>query len=244
MVGIVVVSHSAALARAAVALASEMLHDRPVRLAVAAGLQDATMGTDAVRIKQAIEEVDSSAGVVVLMDLGSAVLSAELALDLLKDPDVRERVILSAAPLVEGLVVAAVAAAGGAGRKEVAAEAQNALLGKAAHLGAPNAAVIGASSGDPVEAVATFVVDNRHGLHARPAARLVSEMRTLDAAVKLRNVTTWSGPGTRGQSEQGGHPRRAARSHSRDPGCWPAGTGGHRAPASAGSAALRRATRG
>lgn len=194
MVGIVVVSHSAALARAAVALASEMLHERPVRLAVASGLQDATLGTDAVRIKEAIEEVDSPEGVVVLMDLGSAVLSAELALDLLEDPTVRERVILSPAPLVEGLVVAAVAAAGGAGRKEVAAEAQNALLGKAAHLGAPGAAVIGATTDDPAEAVATFVVPNRHGLHARPAARLVSEMRTLDAAVKLRNLTTGAGP--------------------------------------------------
>jgi phosphocarrier protein FPr len=46
------------------------------------------------------------------MDLGSAVLSAELALDLIDDPEVRERVVLSAAPLIEGLIVAAVAAAG------------------------------------------------------------------------------------------------------------------------------------
>ena len=136
-VGIVVVSHSRALARAAVALAAEMVHGRPVRIAVAAGLDEITFGTDAVRIKEAIEEVDGPEGVVVLMDLGSAVLSAELALDLLEDPAVRERVILSAAPLVEGLVVAAVAAAGGAGRKEVAAEAHSALMGKAAHLSGP-----------------------------------------------------------------------------------------------------------
>ena len=115
-----------------------MVHDRPVRIAVAAGLDEVTLGTDAVRIKEAIQEVDSPAGVVVLMDLGSAVLSAELALDLLEDPEVRERVILSAAPLVEGLVVAAVAAAGGAGRKEVAAEAHSALMGKAAHLSGPD----------------------------------------------------------------------------------------------------------
>src|SRR6476469_6664582 len=133
-VGLVVVSHSRALARAAVALAAEMVHGRPLRVAVAAGLDDATFGTDAVRIKQAIAEVDGPAGVVVLMDLGSAVLSAELALDLLDDPSVRERVLLSPAPLVEGLVVAAVAAAGGAGRHEVAAEARAALMGKSAHL--------------------------------------------------------------------------------------------------------------
>ena len=51
MVGIVVVSHSRALARAAVALAADMLHGRAVRVAVAAGLDEATFGTDAVRVK-------------------------------------------------------------------------------------------------------------------------------------------------------------------------------------------------
>jgi multiphosphoryl transfer protein len=194
-VGIVIVSHSRALARAAVALAAEMLHGRPVRIAVAAGLDDVTLGTDAVRIKEAIQEVDGPEGVVVLMDLGSAVLSAELALDLLDDPEVRERVILSAAPLIEGLVVAAVAAAGGASRKEVAAEAHSALLGKAAQLSSPED--IPKLTIDPVEhddEVAVFTVSNRHGLHARPAARLVSEMRDLDALVRLRNLTTGVGP--------------------------------------------------
>ena len=106
----------------------------PVPIAVAAGLDEQTLGTDALGIKAAIEEVAGPAGVVVLMDLGSAVLSAELALELLEDPQLRDRVLLSAAPLVEGLVAAAVAAAGGAGRQEVAAEAQNALAGKAAQL--------------------------------------------------------------------------------------------------------------
>jgi phosphocarrier protein FPr len=195
LVGIVVVSHSRALARAAVALAAEMLHGRPVPIAVAAGLDEVTFGTDAVRIKEAIQEVDSPAGVVVLMDLGSAVLSAELALDLIDDPKVRERVVLSAAPLIEGLIVAAVAAAGGAGRKEVAAEAHSALMGKDAQLSNPEAT----SPPTPVAAeqadvVAVFTIANRHGLHARPAARLVSELRGLDASVRLRNLTTGTGP--------------------------------------------------
>ncbi|MDT4973591.1 MAG: multiphosphoryl transfer protein [Pseudonocardiales bacterium] len=195
LVGLVIVSHSRALARAAVALASEMLHDRPVRIAIAAGLDEVTLGTDAVRIKEAIEEVDGPEGVVVLMDLGSAVLSAELALDLLEDPEVRDRVILSAAPLVEGLVVAAVAAVGGAGRKEVAAEAHSALMGKAAHLNAPEVMSPPPRHADEqADVVAVFTVANRHGLHARPAARLVSEMRGLDAQVRLRNMTTGAGP--------------------------------------------------
>ena len=194
-VGLVVVSHSRSLARAAVALAAEMLHGRALRIEVAAGLDETTFGTDAVSIMQAIERADGPDGVVVLMDLGSAVLSAELALDLLSDPALRDRVTLSPAPVVEGLIVAAVAAAGGATRAEVAAEARDALMGKAAHLstaeggGTPHQA-----QEDAQEIVGVFSVDNPHGLHARPAARLVSEVRALDASVQLRNLTTGAGP--------------------------------------------------
>jgi phosphoenolpyruvate-protein phosphotransferase/dihydroxyacetone kinase phosphotransfer subunit len=191
-VGLVVVSHSRALARAAVVLAEEMLHGRSLRIEVAAGLDETTLGTDAVSISAAIERADGPGGVVVLMDLGSALLSAELALDLLDDPTARDRVTLSPAPIVEGLVVAAVAAAGGASRAEVAAEARDALMGKAAHLTEPTTGVVEQPRRE--EVTGTFTVDNPHGLHARPAARLVSEVRTLDASVQLRNLTTGAGP--------------------------------------------------
>lgn len=193
-VGLVVVSHSRALAGAAVALAAEMLHGRRLRIEVAAGLDDATFGTDAVAIMEAIGRADGPEGVVVLMDLGSAVLSAELALDLLDDPSVRDRVTLSPAPLVEGLIVAAVAAAGGASRDEVAAEARGALMGKAGHLGTPEQGHAEPGEAAEGEVVGVFRVDNPHGLHARPAARLVSEVRALDASVRLRNLTTGAGP--------------------------------------------------
>jgi PTS hybrid protein len=125
-VGLVVVSHSRALADAAVELARGMLPGRELAVGVAAGDVDGGLGTDATAI----------AGVVVLMDLGSAVLSAETALELLDD-DVRERVVLSPAPLVEGLVGAAVTAAAGADRDRVAAEALRGLAPKQAHLGEP-----------------------------------------------------------------------------------------------------------
>jgi phosphocarrier protein FPr len=192
MVGIVVVSHSRALARAATELAGQMLHGVRPPIAIAAGLDDTTLGTDAVQVKEAIERVDTGDGVVVLLDLGSAVLSAELALDLLDD-DLRQRVVLSPAPLVEGLVAAVVTAAGGATADEVAAEAAGALAGKQAHL---TGAVVAAPA-QPLDASAlrgVFVVHNAHGLHARPAARLVGQVRTLDARVELRNVTTGAGP--------------------------------------------------
>jgi len=191
-VGLVVVSHSRALAEAAVVLAEEMVHGRSLRIEVAAGLDETTLGTDAVSISAAIERADGPGGVVVLMDLGSALLSAELALDLLNDPTARDRVTLSAAPIVEGLVVAAVAAAGGASRAEVAAEARDALMGKAAHLAEPVTGV--EADPRPEEVVGVFTVENPHGLHARPAARLVGEVRTLDASVQLRNLTTGAGP--------------------------------------------------
>ena len=132
-VGLVVVSHSRALAEAAVELARQMLPGREQTIKVAAGTDDGGLGTDAVAISAAITAADAGDGVVVLMDLGSAVLSAETALELIDD-DVRARVVLSAAPLVEGLIGAAVVAAGGADRDRVNAEALLGLAPKQAHL--------------------------------------------------------------------------------------------------------------
>ncbi|MDQ3764260.1 MAG: phosphoenolpyruvate--protein phosphotransferase [Actinomycetota bacterium] len=193
LVGIVVVCHSRALARAAVALAQEMVHGRPVQIITAAGLDDTTFGTDAGQIVHAIAAADTGSGVVVLMDLGSAVLSAELALDLLDD-DARRRVVLCPAPLVEGLIVAAAAAAGGATRQEVAAEAAQALAGKTEHLASTTVADHPPDEQAPTvgELSSVVTVVNPHGLHARPAARIVHEVRTRGSRVQLRNRTTGS----------------------------------------------------
>ncbi|GAB1645409.1 phosphoenolpyruvate--protein phosphotransferase [Krasilnikovia sp. MM14-A1259] len=185
MVGLVVVCHSRALARAAVALAAQMVPGDAVPIEVAAGLDESTYGTDAVAITAAITAADRGDGVVVLMDLGSAVLSAELAVEMLDD-SLRDRVALCPAPLVEGLVAAAVTAAGGAPRAEVAAEAIAALAGKQSHLGEPAPADTDSTPGTPL------TVRNRHGLHARPAARLVALARTFDADVWIRNLDTGS----------------------------------------------------
>jgi phosphocarrier protein FPr len=175
-----------------------MLNGRALKIEVAAGLDDTTFGTDAVSIREAIERADGPRGVVVLMDLGSAVLSAEMALDLLSDPALRHRVTLSPAPIVEGLIVAAMAAVGGASRAEVAAQARDALMGKAGHLSTPAMGAIPApEESGAEEVVGVFFVDNPHGLHARPAARLVSEVHALDASVQLRNLTTGGGPSRR-----------------------------------------------
>ncbi|RFU19207.1 dihydroxyacetone kinase phosphoryl donor subunit DhaM [Geodermatophilus marinus] len=132
-VGLVVVSHSRALADAAVELARGVLPGRDLAVEVAAGDVDGGPGTDATAIAAAVTAADGGDGVVVLMDLGSAVLAAETALELV-GADVRERVVLSPAPLVEGLVGAAVVAAAGAARAQVAAEALRGLAAKQQHL--------------------------------------------------------------------------------------------------------------
>jgi phosphocarrier protein FPr len=137
-VGIVVVSHSRALGTAAAELARQVVGTE-VPIEVAAGIDDTTAGTDAAAIAGAIAAADRGSGVVVLMDLGSAVLSAEMALDLLEDvgadPATRERTLLCPGPLVEGLVVAAATASTGADRHRVSADAAAALGPKRTHLG-------------------------------------------------------------------------------------------------------------
>ncbi|NIK55942.1 phosphocarrier protein FPr [Kribbella shirazensis] len=192
MIGIVVVSHSRALAEAAVGLAAEMVAEdkRPV-VAVAAGLDATTFGTDAMAVSEAITTADSADGVLVLLDLGSAVLSAEMALEFV-DPEVAARVRLTSAPLVEGLVAAVVTASTGASLDAVAAEAERGLIGKQDHLGGTTVADTAPVA--EADRTADVVVGNEHGLHARPAARLVGLVNGFDATVTLTDLDTGRGP--------------------------------------------------
>lgn len=205
MIGLVVVSHSRALAEAAVHLALQMGGEHPPAVRVAAGGPDDDLGTDAVAIAAAIDEADSGDGVLVLMDLGSAILSAETALEFVGAP---ERVRLSAAPFVEGLVGAVVTAAGGADLDTVAAECATAGEAKRRQLGdtagnadgvpdaggVPDGAGASASGTDPVDGEASFeaVVVNPSGLHARPAATFVKAASRHDAEVRLVDLTAGS----------------------------------------------------
>ena len=125
LVGLVIVSHSAKVADGTLELAAQMAGDR-VRIVAAGGMQDGAIGTDATRILAAIEGADAGAGVVVMTDLGGAVLAASTALDLL-DPALAARVRLSRGPLVEGAIVAAVQAAIG-DDVEAVCEAADAML--------------------------------------------------------------------------------------------------------------------
>lgn len=124
MIGIVLVSHSARLAEGVKELAESMTGGS-VRLAAAGGGPQGGLGTDVTRIRRAIDEVYGPEGVLILLDLGSAVMSAELVLEELS-PERRAHVLLSNAPLVEGAVVAAVEASIGRSLAEVNAAAEGA----------------------------------------------------------------------------------------------------------------------
>ena len=164
--------------------------DRP-ELRIAAGLDEQTFGTDAMAVADAITAVDGPDGVLVLLDLGSAVLSAEMALELV-DPELHDRVRLSPAPLVEGLVAAVVLAAGGASLDEAAAEAARGLAAKQEHLGV--ATEQPEQVAPAAEREVELVVSTPHGLHARPAARLVALARQYDAGLTLADLETGRGP--------------------------------------------------
>ena len=132
MTGIVVVSHSRPLARAAVDLVVGLVPGLSVPLEVAAGVPEVRgwgLGTDAIEITRAIERADDGQGVLVLADLGSGVMSAETALELL-DPGLAARVRLSPAARVEGLVAAYAVAGTGGDLEAVALQAEQAATAK------------------------------------------------------------------------------------------------------------------
>ncbi|HWR28593.1 MAG TPA: dihydroxyacetone kinase phosphoryl donor subunit DhaM [Negativicutes bacterium] len=124
MVGLVIVSHSAKIAEGIREFALELTKPDQ-RILTAGGLSDGALGTDATRISAAIEAADSGDGVVVLVDLGSGVLSAETALEFL-DPQQAARTRIADAPLVEGAIAAAVEASVGAPLVEVVQAAEDA----------------------------------------------------------------------------------------------------------------------
>lgn len=123
-VGLVIVSHSARLAEGVVELAGQMAQ-ADVKLVAAGGTDDGGLGTSLTKVLNALLAADSSDGVVVLVDLGSAGLIAEMALEQLPDGR-RERIRIANAPLVEGAVVAAVQASVGSTLDEVVATAEEA----------------------------------------------------------------------------------------------------------------------
>lgn len=173
-VGLVFVSHSSKIADGLVDLARQMAAN--AALVSAGGTDEGGIGTSFGKVVSAIAAADSGVGVVVLCDLGSAILTAETALDFLDDA-VRERVRIVDAPLVEGGVAAAVAAETGGDLDAVVRAARSAVESTAV-------------AAEPVRGVSpatTRIVTliNKDGLHARPAAEFVKLASTFDFPVTV-----------------------------------------------------------
>lgn len=193
-VALVLVSHSAELARGAAELAGQMAPDVLVR--GVGGGPDGGLGTSLDAIQKTLEEVlavlaeggasAAGGGVVVLGDLGSSVLTVEAALEL--DDTLAEHAVLARAPFVEGAVAAAVTAHGGADRDAVLASA-NASVGMFAAIEAAQSPTAGeAPSAPAAEGSRTVTVRNPLGLHARPAALVSRKVAELGASVTIDGV--------------------------------------------------------
>jgi PTS hybrid protein len=193
-VGIVFVSHSTKIAEGLVDLARQMAGT--AALVAAGGTDDGGIGTSFDRVTAAVGEADSGEGVAIFYDLGSAILTAETALDFF-DEEVQARVRIVSAPLVEGGVAAAVAAESGASLDDVVAAGESANEGvslKVADAGDGSIAAVPAPVPQPsieAEAVAsgmpsrTATIVNTDGLHARPAAEFVKLASSFDVKVTV-----------------------------------------------------------
>ncbi|TQJ34856.1 dihydroxyacetone kinase phosphoryl donor subunit DhaM [Arthrobacter sp. SLBN-122] len=200
-VSIVVVSHSEKIADGAVELAAQMAPD--VMILAAGGTDDGRIGTSLEKVLAALERAggqtggdqagtDQAAakpggnGTVVLTDLGSAVMTAESALEFLANP---AGVLLADAPLVEGLVAAAVAAQGGADVQAVR-EAAEAAAGppRQPEPGRTEGRDAGPVSSASPDCTGDFELVNQAGMHARPAAKVAGGLASLDAEVTINGV--------------------------------------------------------
>lgn len=121
MVGIVIVSHSEKIAQGVVDLCKQMAPAVP--MAAAGGLPGGEIGTDFERIYTAVESVMSDDGVVVLFDLGSALMTTEMVIEQFEEG----KVLFADAPIVEGSVIASVSASMGLSLAEVVKEAHTAV---------------------------------------------------------------------------------------------------------------------
>jgi PTS hybrid protein len=174
-VGLVFVSHSARIAEGVVEVAAQMAPSVP--LIAAGGTDDGGIGTSYDRVLQAIGEADRGQGVLLIGDLGSAILTAETAVDLLDEPPAGGVRVLDV-PIVEGGVAAAVAAESGDDLDAVI----RAATGEPAEEPAP-----GASPSSGV-AEGTVVLADPEGLHARPAAALVRLAARFQARVTVNGA--------------------------------------------------------
>lgn len=203
MVSILLVSHSFQLAQGTAELVSQMATSPDLKIRVAAGIgeEHEEIGTDALAIMEALNELAETGNVLVLMDLGSAVLSTEMALQMIEE-EVAARVRLCSAPFVEGAIAAGVQANLGGTLQEVYDEAMNALAAKQQQIlgdqPADNPEVLEVTESheevDGGKIGVNVTVTNPSGLHARPAALFIQTVKKHDAQLTVTNRTNNTEP--------------------------------------------------
>lgn len=198
MVNILLVSHSYKLATGTAELLRQMATSEVLKVRVAAGIGDdhEEIGTNAVEIMEALTELTMDGEVLVLMDLGSALLSTEMALQML-DEETAARVRMCPAPFVEGAIAAGVQANMGSSLQEVYDEAMGALDAKRKQI-LGDEEQVSVEEAVPVQEKAEVISDelemkvkvtNASGLHARPAATFVQTIKKHDAKLSVTNLT-------------------------------------------------------
>ncbi|MGG6382069.1 dihydroxyacetone kinase phosphoryl donor subunit DhaM [Paenarthrobacter sp. NEAU-H11] len=182
-VSLVVVSHSGKIADGAAELAAQMAPD--VVVLTAGGTSDGRIGTSLEKVLAALDKAGSG-GTVILTDLGSAVMTAESALEFAENA---EDMVLADAPLVEGLVAAAVAAQGGADMQAVKRAAE-AAGGPVRDQEQPPLSSVeeGRVTGGGPDFTGDFELVNLAGMHARPAAKIAGGLSAMDAEVTVNGV--------------------------------------------------------
>ncbi len=199
MIGIVIVSHSRKLAEGVKELAEQMVQ-KSVPIAIAAGVDDPEnpLGTDVMRVYEAIISIYSDEGTIVLMDLGSAVMSAEMALEFLTEAE-RDNVRLCEGPLVEGAIAAVIQSAAGCDLETILAETRTALATKVRSLPLQNLLPLQPKSDLTGGLQIQLCVINPLGIHARPAAQWVQTANRFQSNITLQNLTKNS-PAVNGKS--------------------------------------------
>jgi phosphoenolpyruvate---glycerone phosphotransferase subunit DhaM len=177
-VSLVIVSHSPDVARGTADMVRQMVGEE-VKVAHCGGNPDGGLGTDVQKILRAIDEAWSVRGVAILYDIGGAETNSVMAIELLPE-DRREKVVLCDAPIVEGAILAATEAAGGASLSEVRRRAGSESRDRMVAV-----AVAEPHSGGAAPSGATGSVRLRHeaGMHARPAVKLTKLAKRFSSKI-------------------------------------------------------------
>ncbi|MCD6363688.1 MAG: phosphoenolpyruvate--protein phosphotransferase [Synergistetes bacterium] len=192
MVGIVVVSHSDKLAEGVVELAKQMTGGKEIPIRAAGGLDDGSLGTSFEKILNAINEVYSEDGVLILMDLGSAIMTTQMCVESLPE-EMQAGIKLCNAPLVEGAVAAAAATAQGLSLDEVKKRAEEVPVIKVQGEEAPLPQKEKEASKGEVKSVEVQII-NPTGLHARPSAIFVQLANKFKSKIIVQNITAGKPP--------------------------------------------------